>query len=412
MIVYHLLSFLFAPAYLLVLTWCKNMGILRYRLGRLPASPPAAPRIYWIHGASLGEINSIKPVVKQLKIDYPDAHVLVTSSTVAGFAAAQENYPETANAYLPLDTPLCLWWAWKRVRPTHLIITEAERWPGLCSFANWYGTQLIGLNTYITPARLENRLQKTLCARLYKTYNAILTQSLPEFADLKLNTTQIHECGSLKAGSVLPLKKAVPPSIPVLFAGSIHEDELIHYKNLWRNLYAHGISCHMVLVPRHMKWQEGLEKNVSTLPGTTTHLSSHAGHTASDVKRHLKKGLKTPGVTTISMIGVMHDVYKKSSIFYLGGTFNTVGGHNVLEPAGWTLPIIAGPCISATNYEAHALAQAGGLHQAVHERDLYEITTKLLASEHLRTQMGKKNAAWVKSQAASVKKLLALISSF
>lgn len=412
MIIYLVLSFLFAPLYLIALLWCGNLGVLRYRLGRLPVSPPAATRVYWLHAASLGEVTSIKSIIESLIINYPDAQILITTSTVAGYGAAQKTYPHTTHGYLPLDTPLCLYWAFKRVRPTHLFITEAERWPGLFWFAQMFSTRLIGLNSYIKPASVESPLQKVLYKKMYSYYDDIFTQAPPMFSCLDLPHTTIHQCCSFKAGGVLPVKKVRQRTLPVLMVGSVYQDELENYTNLWRALYAQGTECHMILIPRHLSWRHELEKQTNKLPGTITHFNTSAGSTPNDLLVHLKSELKKPGITTISMIGIMKDVYKLSSIFYLGGTFNDIGGHNVLEPAGWTLPIVSGPNLAATNYEAHAMHKTGGLRTTAHGRELATLTEKLLASPHLREEMGKKNAAWVKAQAASIKKSLALISSF
>ncbi len=84
----------------------------------------------WIHAASVGEIEAIRPVAIGLLGRYPGAVMTITTMTAAGREAARRRIPG-ASAWMlaPLDNRRAVRSFLERVRPDVVLITETEIWP-------------------------------------------------------------------------------------------------------------------------------------------------------------------------------------------------------------------------------------------------------------------------------------------
>src|SRR5271156_3750193 len=107
-----------------------NMRDYRERMGHgdFPAAT-GTPRI-WIHAASVGEIEAIRPVAGGLLEHHPGAVMVITTMTAAGREAAMRRIPGAAAWMLaPLDNRRAVGSFLERVRPSVVLITETEIWP-------------------------------------------------------------------------------------------------------------------------------------------------------------------------------------------------------------------------------------------------------------------------------------------
>ncbi len=75
------------------------------RLGYASADRPNGP-LFWFHAASVGETNSILPLMHELKRRYPAQTLLLTTVTVTSAKIAESRLPEGAiHQFIPLDAP-------------------------------------------------------------------------------------------------------------------------------------------------------------------------------------------------------------------------------------------------------------------------------------------------------------------
>jgi len=88
-----------------------------------------SPRI-WVHAVSVGEVTAAAPVVAELRKDYPEACIVLSTSTETGQEMARRMVPEaTAFLYYPLDLSYAVAKMLKRVQPDIFVMTETELWP-------------------------------------------------------------------------------------------------------------------------------------------------------------------------------------------------------------------------------------------------------------------------------------------
>jgi 3-deoxy-D-manno-octulosonic-acid transferase len=95
------------------------------RLGFFPQLGPKAQgkRRFWIQAVSVGEIEAIGPLLRQLKSEGA-SEIILTTTTSTGYRLAQERYADVADhiGIFPADLWPCSALAWRRIRPDAVIL--------------------------------------------------------------------------------------------------------------------------------------------------------------------------------------------------------------------------------------------------------------------------------------------------
>ena len=105
----------------------------RERLGRFPVLN--GERVFWFHGASVGEVTVISSILQKVGSSLPDSILLLTSMTRTGkrrgvqLKSPMDN--RTLHLLLPLDFLFSVRSALRRIKPHALILAESELWPNL-----------------------------------------------------------------------------------------------------------------------------------------------------------------------------------------------------------------------------------------------------------------------------------------
>ena len=109
---YTALFCLLLPLYFARLFWkglYNKEYLLRWseRLG-LSAKPPSKSKsVIWIHAVSVGEVNASIPLLRNLIDNYPNASILVTTTTPTGSKLLMERLGnKVKHQYIPIDIPL------------------------------------------------------------------------------------------------------------------------------------------------------------------------------------------------------------------------------------------------------------------------------------------------------------------
>jgi 3-deoxy-D-manno-octulosonic-acid transferase len=131
--------------------------------------------------------------------------------------------------------------------------------------------------------------------------------------------------------------------------------------------------------------------------------------------RSLKPVLKTdftPGslpydVLLLNTIGELEKFYALADITFVGGSLVPIGGHNLLEPAGFGKPVLFGPYTHNFEVMAETLLAAGGGARVHSPDELYEILVKLLADPDRSAEMGTKAQNFVKENSGALTRTIA-----
>ena len=99
--------------------WKERLGILP------PQFQQTEQSAIWVHAVSVGETLAIVGLVREIQRRFPGRKVFLSHVTTAGREASAARLPDVAGRFLlPLDWPLAVGGAMRRIRPAVLVITE------------------------------------------------------------------------------------------------------------------------------------------------------------------------------------------------------------------------------------------------------------------------------------------------
>jgi 3-deoxy-D-manno-octulosonic-acid transferase len=274
----------------------------------------------WFHACSLGEVNSLKPIIEELK---EDVNISVTTQT--GYKSATE-IKNAEVRYLPFEIFIPFWIKKQKV----LVVTEAELWPMMFVVA-----KLKGIKTILINARVSNNSYSSY-KKFSWFYRWLFSYVDEVFAQSSIDKQRLEELGAKKVivnGNIKTFakpkitKEYKKPNKRVVTIASSHEGE---EELLLENLKLEQNEM-LIVVPRH---PERFDK-VRNL------LEKHA-------KKHnlsfstISSGLNSD-IVLCDKMGELINLYKISDIVFLCGSFKDgIGGHNPLEPAYFSCKIISG----------------------------------------------------------------------
>ena len=103
------------------------------RLG-LYKRPRPEGKLYWMHGASVGEAVSMLPLIDKLLKEDPELSIMVTTGTLTSAEIMAKRLPPRAfHQFIPFDVPAYAKRLLKHFRPDAVLWFESELWPSLLS---------------------------------------------------------------------------------------------------------------------------------------------------------------------------------------------------------------------------------------------------------------------------------------
>ena len=425
-IIYQLLQIIFLPLIVLFLVFfhCKRrlFSNIPQRLGFIPVTDNKS-HVIWIHAVSVGEVLSTQELITLLKKKIPNAVCYLTVGTVAGQQIAQKQIKADFISFLPYDLLPCMLLAYRRIKPQALIVMEAELWPNLLMIGHLKHIPLFLVNARINPRSLSRLISfKYLVKTLINCFTTIFTQSEYDqtlFCKLGVSPTKLEVLGNLKAFNVIAKKNdylssiSYSPSLlsdtPVLLAGSIHpsEDEL--YLELFAILKKTDSRLKLILAPRHFTWHHQLIHHVEKLDAPYFVWSDQNPLPQGPQPDALTKVFARHDILLVCKLGELFNLYPYTNIFFLGGTFVPVGGHNLLEPAAWGIPTIIGPQHQNCQDIADRLTTVNGIVKVASKEELFAKTKELLENTSLQKSIGLNSYDWVCHEATQVERELEIL---
>lgn len=315
----------------------------RLRLGeRLGLRPVPPGRYIWFHGASMGEVNGLIPVLRLARERYPHDRILVTATSPTGLEPVHELADETR--LLPFDSP---WFIASMIGTADiraLVITETELWPGFLMEARSREFRSFLVNAIVTDYSY----------RYYRAFRPFTRWTLNSFHRILCGSER--SCGRFivlgaKESSVLLTgnsKYDRAPSVSsrqdaenlrhqlflnerrTLVLGSLRPGE----EDVWFPAVAQALSADgqfsVVIAPRHReKFEYFAEK-----------LKAYA--LPFERRSQLSSPSSAP-VLLLDTFGELEGVYSFCDMAFVGGSIVDWGGHNPLEPAAYGACLLMGP---------------------------------------------------------------------
>jgi len=393
------------------------------RLGFAPkrSEESKSSKCIWFHAASVGEVNTLKPLVEELQKSTPVLNIAVSTNTKAGRGTAESSFPQSTIFYLPFDSSLFVGNALRRIKPDLLVLVEQEIWPNLILSAKKYNVPVIIINGRITDRSLHryvNLLQKLPYNRIIRkvigSLDKVCVQNnsyAERFGLIGVSPSKIFVTGNMKYDIGRNSKCQNPndkyPTSDyrelfgignttfVIVAGSTHPPEEEFLLETYQKLIvSHTQEIKLIIAPRHLERLNEVEHLI-------------ARHGFNSYKRSGLNGSTTPSKNSVIILdtfGELDKVYAIASVVFVGGTVAKRGGHNLIEPASLGKPIFAGGSLHNFQDIADELIAVGAAKIVKSSGELSENISALISQPDKLSAVGQAGVFIVEKGSGAAKR--------
>lgn len=356
------------------------------RRGRASVERPQGPLV-WVHGASVGEVNCVLPLVGQLQAR--GFEVLLTSGTLTSSRLAERRAPEgVIHQFCPLDATGYVSRFLDHWTPDLVLLAESELWPNLLTELGRRNIPVVLVNGRLSvrSAQRWQRMPKSARALLSRI-DLCLAQSEADGARFRaLGTERVDVCGNLKfdvppPGADALEMEAVTRALrgrPVLLAASTHpgEDEAVVAAHLQvRTQFPDLVT---IIAPRHPERGESIAM-----------LAESAGLSATQrAQGHLPEA--ETDLYVADTIGELGLFYRLAPVSFIGGSLVPHGGQNPIEAVQLGTAVIHGPHVHNFKDIYAQLDSSSGALVATDANSLATCALELFGDSRLRSRTGRK----------------------
>lgn len=351
------------------------------------------PNGIWIHCASVGEVNTFRPLLRLLQERYPAQHFIITSNTVTGAGMVKKfTGDQCQHVYLPVDTYGAVTRFLNHLRPRLALVMETELWPLLyqqcrrrqipISIINGrLSSRTLHSNAWI-KARYHDALQ---CVDHLMCRSEIDQQA---YVELGMPVDKTEVTGNLKfaqsfASAPRPIDELMHRHY--LLAASTHDDEELQLARVWNGMDT-GDRL-LVIAPRHPERGPSILEQLAPLKLSIALRSRHDPVTSQT------------DVYIADTLGELASFMQQAQLVFIGGSLIPRGGQNLLEPAALGKAIVVGPHMQNFAAETELLLSKEACVQLASVEDLKHTLENLLADAERRQQLGENAHALIQQHA-------------
>jgi len=355
----------------------------RERLGFVPKLEKTSKRRVWVHAASVGEVETVWPLVKRLAQNF---EVVVSTLTPTGKLTAIKKGDANACFIFPLDLPKFLSRALERIKPNLVIVAETEIWPCLI-----YELKRRKIPFAFVNARISDRTFKSykMLRPFFKTLlseaslvGAQNVEHQARFVNLGITEQKVRVLGNFKL-DIEPdalfkrakeleqeLIRFIPHDKQMVVFASTHKGEESLLLPVIASIKS-KVFC--VLVPRHPERANEVARLFESENMSFSLLSSGNSH---------------PELLIVDAIGKLLFFYKNALCAFVGGSLVPIGGHNVAEPAALGKPAIFGPHTFNFREPVNILLNSNAAIAVKDSSELSQAITNFLNNPDSANEMG------------------------
>ena len=389
----------------------KYRAGLAGRLGKLPPrlSAPSSKPAIWVHAVSVGEVLAVSGLVTELS-RFSEHQVFVSTTTDTGQKLARKRFGEENVFYFPLDFAFAIRPYLQALRPQLIVIAETEFWPNFLRLAKEAGARIAVVNARISDRSFPGyrRLRRWL-TRVLANVDLFVAQTDEDrrrLLEIGVAAQRVEVTGNLKFDVSPPTSPPIVGCLrnafqeagasPVLVCGSTVDGEEPLLLRAFENVLASHPRALMILAPRHP------ERFVEVAA-----LLSELG--VRFWKRSLWSGEPIAGgVFLVDTIGELAVLYSLGTLAFVGGSLVPRGGHNIIEPAHYGVPIIVGT--HTDNFrDIVGLFQSRNAVKVVGPAELPLAFMELISDEVERVALGRRAAETLRAQQGATQRTVAAL---
>jgi 3-deoxy-D-manno-octulosonic-acid transferase len=301
-------------------------------------------KLIWFHGASVGEIQSIIPLIERLEKDRKINQILITSNTLSSSIIINKlNLRKTIHQFFPIDCNFISSKFLDYWKPSKVFFVDSEIWPNTINNLFKKNIPIILLNGRITKKTFNRWMKFSNFSKfVFSKFNFCLSANKESKKFLKkLGANNVKFFGNLKFSQSENQSVEVDKNLKKFLlkrnswcASSTHYNEekfcgLTHLKlkKKYKNLLT-------IIIPRHVDRVDQIKADLNKL-----NLNVHLDHPKDKIK-------PDTDIYLVNSYGKTKSIFKICKNVFLGGSLINHGGQNPLEAARYGCCVFHGPHIS------------------------------------------------------------------
>ena len=298
-------------------------------------------KLIWFHGASVGEILSVIPLIEKLEKKKEIKQILITSNTLSSSKIISNlKLKKVIHQFFPIDTNYHTQKFLKYWNPSIAIFIDSEIWPNMIYNIKKKNISLTLINARITNKSFRKwKIFSKTAKNIFQKFDLCLSSSLKSKRYLKiLGVKKIKYIGNLKFTQTEKDINELNKSLRKFFltkniwcASSTHEKEEKICLEVHKKLKLKYKNLLTIIIPRHIHRTKEILSEIKKL-NLKVHLHDSGGIVNNKTDIYL-----------VNSFGQTQSFFKICKVIFLGGSIIKHGGQNPLEPARFGCKILHGP---------------------------------------------------------------------
>ena len=298
-------------------------------------------KLIWFHGASVGEILSIIPLIESLEKNKEINQILITSNTLSSSKILSNlKLTKTIHQFFPIDTNYHTQKFLKYWKPSVAVFIDSEIWPNMITNIKKTPISLILMNARITDKSFKRwKLFKSYAKKIFINFDICLSSSHKSKKYLKsLGAKNIKHVGNLKFTQSEKNITFLDNDLKKFFlskriwcASSTHSTEEFICANVHKKLKVKYKNLLTIIIPRHIHRTDEIVNEMKKL-----NLNVHLHNSKNKID-------KDTDIYLVNSFGQTKSFFKVCKTVFLGGSMIRHGGQNPLEAARFGCKILHGP---------------------------------------------------------------------
>ena len=336
-------------------------------------------KLIWFHAASIGEVQSIFPLIKKLDNENDNLEFLITTVTLSSGNIVKKKFLANKNInhrYFPLDVDFLIKKFLDRWKPNLVIFVDSEIWPNLIFEIKKRKMPLALINGRLTKKSFNKwMLISKFAKNIFNTFDLCLPANKESEKKLKaLSVKNLIYIGNIKFSAEVEEKDLNDKYLEILkkktfwCAASTHNGEEIICLKAHLNLKKTYNDLITIIIPRHINRCEEIKDLCNKFK-----LSSQVLNDKESIKDNRE-------IIIINSFGVLSRFYNYSKSVFIGKSLikklENVGGQNPIEAAKLKCKIYHGPYVYNFK-EIYDLLKSYKISEEINgEKDLCEKLSK------------------------------------
>ncbi len=316
------------------------------RFGHYAGAPAAGSERYvWLHAVSLGETRAAAVLLARLREQVPGMRLLLTHGTATGWEEGSKLLRDgDLQTWQPWDTPAATCRFLAHFKPALGVLMETEIWPNLVAQCRHQGVPLVLANARMSEASMRSAQRLAWLSRpAYQGLSLVLAQFEADARRLRALGASVQQVvGNLKFDAQPnPAQQQAgrgarqgPGMRPVVMLAVSREGEEALMLQALGALGEAAKAVQWLLVPRHPQRFDEVAALVAAAGFSLSRRSQWGAEQA---------GALAADVWLGDTLGEMAFYYSLADVALLGGSFEPLGGQNLIEAAACGCPVVTGP---------------------------------------------------------------------